>query len=85
MNNPLVSICIPAYKCEKTIEKAVNSALNQTYKNIEIIIIDDNSPDNTFKILESIKDNRIHLNAYHTQMENIFIFSTATIYYYLIL
>ena len=61
MNNPLVSICIPAYKCEKTIEKAVNSALSQTYKNIEIIIIDDNSPDNTFKILESIKDNRIHL------------------------
>ena len=61
MNNPLVSICTPAYKCEKTIEKAVNSALSQTYKNIEIIIIDDNSPDNTFKILESIKDNRIHL------------------------
>lgn len=61
MNNPLVSICIPAYKCEKTIEKAVNSALSQTYKNIEIIIIDDNSPDNTFKILESIKDDRVHL------------------------
>jgi teichuronic acid biosynthesis glycosyltransferase TuaG len=58
---PLVSVVIPAYKCEKYIAEALESAINQTYKNIEIIIVNDCSPDNCESvILEYMeKDKRI--------------------------
>ncbi|MCB2141177.1 glycosyltransferase family 2 protein [bacterium] len=44
---PLVSVIIPAYNCENTIIRAINSAFSQTYKNIEVIVIDDGSSDKT--------------------------------------
>ena len=47
-----VSIIIPCYNQEKYIEEALQSATNQTYKNIEIVCIDDCSKDNSFKIIE---------------------------------
>jgi len=47
---PLVSICIPTYNSEKWIQETIQSALSQTWKNKEIIIIDDGSIDNTFQI-----------------------------------
>ncbi|APY01382.1 glycosyltransferase involved in cell wall biosynthesis [Lacinutrix venerupis] len=50
---PLVSICIPTYNGANYIEESLNSALNQTYKNIEIIICDDKSSDNTIAICEA--------------------------------
>lgn len=61
MNDPLISICVPAYNGEYTVLKAVNSILSQTYKNIEVIVVDDCSPDNTYEILKSIKDQRLKL------------------------
>ena len=62
----LVSICIPTYNGEKYIKEAINSALNQTYENIEIIISDDNSGDNTLKIIEDIKQKtNIPFYVYH--------------------
>lgn len=48
-NNNLVSIIMPAYNCEKFIEKSVLSVIEQTYKNWELIIVDDYSKDNTLK------------------------------------
>lgn len=51
--NKLVSAIIPTYNREKTICRAVDSILNQTYKNIEIIVIDDGSTDGTLKLLEA--------------------------------
>lgn len=51
MHQPLVSIIIPAFNCEQYIGDAIYSCLNQTYKNIEIIIINDGSIDNTEKIV----------------------------------
>lgn len=60
MNNQLVSIIIPTHNRAKYITKAINSCLNQTHKNIEVIIVDDCSIDNTKEIIEKIKDKRIH-------------------------
>lgn len=51
MKNPLVSILICTYNAEKTIGWTLNSVLSQTYKNYEVLILDNNSKDNTLKIL----------------------------------
>ena len=58
---PLVSIIIPVYNVEKYITKTVESVLSQTYKNIEIILVDDGSPDNSSQLIDSFakEDNRI--------------------------
>lgn len=54
--NPLVSIIIPVYNGENFLKEAIESALNQTYKNIEIIVINDGSTDNTESIALSFGD-----------------------------
>jgi len=54
---PKISIIIPTYNCAKYIDEAILSALNQTYSNKEIIIIDDGSKDNTKDILKKYEDN----------------------------
>ena len=60
-NNPLLSIVVPVYKVEPYLEKCVNSILAQTYSNLEIILIDDGSPDNCGKICDDFtqKDSRV--------------------------
>lgn len=60
---PLVSICIPAYNSSATIEGTVRSILNQTYKNLELIIVDDNSKDDTVSVVKRFQeeDRRIRL------------------------
>lgn len=62
-NNQLVSVITPAYNCEKYIEECIESVLNQTYNNWEMIIVNDKSSDNTQSIIESYveKDSRIRL------------------------
>lgn len=59
----LVSIVVPVYNVEKYLEKCLNSIINQTYKNLEIICIDDGSPDRSIDILNKFakKDNRIRI------------------------
>lgn len=49
---PLVTISIPLFKCEEFIEKCLLSVLNQTYKNIEVTLINDQTPDNSVEIAE---------------------------------
>jgi glycosyltransferase involved in cell wall biosynthesis len=63
INEPLISIFIPVYNREKLIGETIESAINQTYKNIEIIIVDNNSTDKTWEILKSYsqKDKRIKI------------------------
>ncbi len=53
MKNELVSIIIPTYNAKQTIQKCLNSIINQTYPNIEIIVIDDGSQDGTAEWIES--------------------------------
>ena len=54
--NPLVSIIIPVYNGENYVEEAIQSAIKQTYKNIEVIVVNDGSKDNTEKICLKYKD-----------------------------
>lgn len=56
---PLVSVVIPTYNRVHTLPRAIASVLNQTYKKLELIIIDDGSTDGTEEYIRSIKDNRI--------------------------
>lgn len=58
---PLVSILIPVYNGEKFIQRAVNSCLKQTFKQIEIIVLNDGSTDQTARILHTVDDARLRL------------------------
>jgi glycosyltransferase involved in cell wall biosynthesis len=59
--NPLVSICMPAYNAEKYISEAIQSVIDQTYSNWELIIVNDGSTDDTAVIAASFIDKRIQL------------------------
>lgn len=50
---PLVSVLVPVHNCEKHLPECLRSLIKQTYKNIEIVAIDDHSKDNSFKILKA--------------------------------
>lgn len=54
MEKELISVIVPVYKVEKYLEKCVNSIANQTYKNLEIILVDDGSPDNCPAMCDSL-------------------------------
>jgi len=62
-NQPLVSVVMPVYNGERFLRDAIESILNQTYKNFEFIIVDDGSTDNSLKIIKEYqkKDKRIRL------------------------
>lgn len=61
MEKPLISIIVPIYKVEKYLDRCVESIVNQTYENLEIILVDDGSPDNCPAICDAWaeKDSRI--------------------------
>jgi glycosyltransferase involved in cell wall biosynthesis len=62
--NDKISVIIPVYNGEKTIKFTIESVLNQSYANLEIIVVDDGSIDSTLKLVESIHDSRIKLFSY---------------------
>lgn len=55
----MISVIIPVYNREKTVKKAIDSVLAQTWKDMEIIVIDDGSTDKSAEVIKSIKDARI--------------------------
>lgn len=52
MKEPLITVIVPFYKVEDYIDRCIRSILNQTYKNLEIILVDDGSPDNCGNIID---------------------------------
>jgi len=58
---PKISVIIPVYNCEEYISDTIDSLLNQTYRDFEIILVDDGSTDNSCKLIKEMPDRRIKL------------------------
>ena len=61
MQKPYISVIIPLYNKELIVERSIKSVLNQSFKDFELIIVDDGSTDGSVSIVESIHDDRIRL------------------------
>lgn len=61
---PTISVIIPVYNGEKTIKQTIESVLNQTFKDFELLIINDGSQDATLEIIQAINDERIQVFSY---------------------
>jgi glycosyltransferase involved in cell wall biosynthesis len=70
MDNPLVSILIPTYNRKDLVLESLESAVNQTYKNIEVIVVDNNSTDGTFEVLKKFAALHSNVKVYKNE-ENI--------------
>ena len=63
----LVSVILSVYNSEKTIEECLNSLLSQTYKNIEILVIDDGSKDSSLEICKSYENKNKQIEVYENK------------------
>lgn len=61
---PIISVIIPVYNGETTIKETIESVLNQTFNDFELIIINDGSQDSTLEIINSINDTRIKVSSF---------------------
>lgn len=61
---PLISVIVPVYNGEKTIKETIESVLNQTFSNFELIVIDDGSQDSTLNVIANIEDLRLKVFSY---------------------
>lgn len=71
MGNPLVSILIPAYNVEKYLPQCLDSILSQTYRLLQIVIIDDGSKDNTLAVCYSYADKDSRVEVYHQENQGV--------------
>lgn len=70
--NPLITIIVPVYKVEKYLNRCVESIVNQTYKNLEIILVDDGSPDNCPQICDSWAKQDERIKVIHKENSGVF-------------
>ena len=66
-NLPLISVIIPVYDVEKYLRKCIDSVINQTYTNLEIILVSDTSPDNCEKICDDYASKDIRIKVIHKE------------------
>lgn len=78
--SPLVSICIPIYNGEKYIEETLNCVVNQTYSNLEIVISDNCSTDNSIALINKFNDPRIKIYSNSTNQGLIYNFKKVFTY-----
>ena len=67
MNNELISIIVPVYKVEKYLERCVKSIQEQTYTNLEIILVDDGSPDRCGQLCDEFAKLDERIKVYHKE------------------
>lgn len=67
MEEPLISIIVPVYRTEKYLNRCVTSIVNQTYANLEIILVDDDSPDNCPEICDQWKEKDCRIRVVHKE------------------
>lgn len=67
MTNSLISVIVPVYKCEKYLKRCVGSILSQSYSNIEILLIDDGSPDGSPAICDSFAAADKRVKVFHKE------------------
>ena len=63
MSNPTISVIIPAYNAEQSLERCANSVLSQSFTDFELIVVDDGSTDATASVADAVaaKDNRVRV------------------------
>ena len=59
--SPNISICIPMYNAARFIKDCIDSVLSQSFQDLELLVVDDGSTDNSCDIVNSVRDNRIRL------------------------
>lgn len=67
MDNPLISVIIPVYKVEKYLERCVRSVCDQSYRNLEIILVDDGSPDKCPVICDALAEEDDRIKVIHKE------------------
>ena len=71
MDRPLISIIVPVYNVERYLSQCIDSILAQTYENLEIILVDDGSTDNSGKICEDYADRNFRIKTVHKTNEGL--------------
>ena len=67
MDQPLISVIVPIYNVEEYLDRCVESIVNQTYKNLEIILVDDGSPDNCPQMCDNWAEKDSRIKAVHKE------------------
>ena len=70
MNNPLISVIVPIYKVEDYLNSCIASITKQTYTNLEIILVDDGSTDDTDRLLTDFRDSLPQANRIAIKQKN---------------
>ena len=67
MKNPLISIIVPVYNIEEYLPRCIESVLGQSYKNLELILVDDGSKDNSGKICDMYQEKDTRVRVIHKE------------------